>query len=59
MVIAAELRELSLRLPVTPLSPAMPPAPSIFKMGEDARVVQIDIDDPTKTVQIRVSLDPK
>jgi hypothetical protein len=59
MVIVAELRELSLRLPVTPLSPAMPPAPSIFKMGEDARAVQIDIDDPTKTVQIRASLDPK
>jgi hypothetical protein len=51
--------ELSPLLPATPLSPAMPPTLGIFKMGEDARAMQIDIDDPIKTVQIGASLDPK
>jgi hypothetical protein len=45
-----ELKDLSLCLPVTPLSPGMPPTPSVFSMGEDTRAVQIDIDNPTKTV---------
>jgi hypothetical protein len=35
----------------------MPPTPSVFKTGKDARAVQIDIDKPTKTVQIGASLD--
>jgi hypothetical protein len=50
MVVVAELRELNLCLPATPLSPGMPPTPDIFKIGEDARDVQIDIDNPTKTM---------
>jgi hypothetical protein len=58
-VAVAELREFSLRLPATPLSPGMHPTPGVFKTGEDARAVQIDIDDPTKIVQIGASLDPK
>jgi hypothetical protein len=59
VVTTAELRELNLRAPATPPSPWMPPIPGIFKMGEDARAVQIDIDNPTKTMQIGASLDPK
>jgi hypothetical protein len=55
----AELRELSLCLPVTPLSPGMPPTPGVFKTGEDARAMQIDIDNLTKIVQVEASLDPK
>jgi hypothetical protein len=31
----------------------------IFKIDEDAKAVQIDARDPTKTVQIEASLDPK
>jgi hypothetical protein len=58
-VAVAELREFSLRLPATQLSPRMHPTPGVFKTGEDARAVQIDIDDPTKIVQIGASLDPK
>jgi hypothetical protein len=58
-VTMAELRELSLCLPVTPLSPGMPPTPGVFKTGEDARAMQIDIDNLTKIVQVEASLDPK
>jgi hypothetical protein len=58
-VAVAELRDLSLRLPATPLSPGMPPTPSVFKMGKDTRAVQIDINNLTKIVQIRANLDPK
>jgi hypothetical protein len=58
-VAMAELRELSLLLAATPLSPWMPPTPGIFRTDKDARVVQIGIDDSTKTVWIGASLDPK
>jgi hypothetical protein len=37
----------------------MPPTSGIFKMDEDAKVVQIDARDHAKTVQIGASLDPK
>jgi hypothetical protein len=59
VVAVAELKELSLRLPATTLSPRMPPTPGVFKTGEDARAVQINIDKPTKTVRLRAILDPK
>jgi hypothetical protein len=59
VVAAAELRELSLRLPATPLSPGMPPTLGVFKMGEDSRAMQIAIYNLTKTVQIGANLDPK
>jgi hypothetical protein len=37
----------------------MPPSSGAFKAVEDAKAVQIDTDDPTKTVQIGASLNPK
>jgi hypothetical protein len=58
-VAAAKLWELSLWLPTIPLSLDMPPTSSIFKMDEDAKAVQIDAGNPTKTMQIGVSLNPK
>jgi hypothetical protein len=48
----AELRELSLRVPMVLIGPTMPPSSGGFKVAEDANVVQIDVEDPTKTVQI-------
>jgi hypothetical protein len=58
-ITAAELRELNLQVPVAPLSLAMPPTSGVFKVAEDAKAVQIDAVDLTKTVQIRASLDLK
>jgi hypothetical protein len=37
----------------------MPPTSNAFKAIEDAKAVPIDAGDPTKTVQIGASLDPK
>jgi hypothetical protein len=37
----------------------MPPSSSAFKVIEDAKVVQINAEDPAKTVQIRADLNPK
>jgi hypothetical protein len=59
MVSVAELRELSLQIPTAPLSPAMPMTFNIFKMNEDAKVIQIDAKDPTKIVQVRATFNPK
>jgi hypothetical protein len=59
VVTVVEHRELSLCLLATPLSPGMPPTYGVFKMGEDARAMQIDIDNQTKTVQFGAILDPK
>jgi hypothetical protein len=58
-VATAELRELSLRIPIAPLSLAMLLTSDVFKMDEDAKAIQIDAGNPSKTVQIRASLDPK
>jgi hypothetical protein len=38
---------------------AMPPSSSAFKAIKDAKAVQIDAEDPAKTVQIRSGLNPK
>jgi hypothetical protein len=37
----------------------MPTSSDAFKVAEDAKVMQIDTEDPTMTVQIRVGLNPK
>jgi hypothetical protein len=37
----------------------MRPSSGAFKAAKDAKVVQIDTDDPTKTVEIGAGLDPK
>jgi hypothetical protein len=37
----------------------MPPSSGAFKAAEDAKVMQIDTEDPTKTLQIRAGLNPK
>jgi hypothetical protein len=41
------------------LSLVMPPTSSVFKAVVDAKAVQIDVEDPAKTVQIGANLDPK
>jgi hypothetical protein len=58
-VVVAELRELSLQLPTTPLNPVMPATSRVFKVDEDAKAVPINAENPTKTMQIGASLDPK
>jgi hypothetical protein len=37
----------------------MPASSSAFEAAEDAKAMQIDAEDPAKTVQIRVSRNPK
>jgi hypothetical protein len=49
-VAMAVLRELSLRLPTTPLNPGMPPTSGIFKADEDTKAVPIDAEILAKTV---------
>jgi hypothetical protein len=39
--------------------PRMPPTSSIFKVDEDTKVMQINAENPAKTMQIGTSLDPK
>jgi hypothetical protein len=55
----AELSELSLQATSVLPDLAMPPSSGVFKVAEDAMVVQIDTEDPAKTVQIGASLNPK
>jgi hypothetical protein len=59
VVAMAKLRELNLRVPTTPLDPALPSMSSIFKTDEDTKAAHICTRDPAKTVQIGVSLDCK
>jgi hypothetical protein len=55
-----ELRELSLWAPSVLPDPAMPPPPcGAFKAVEDVKAVPIDVEDPTKIVQIGADLNPK
>jgi hypothetical protein len=49
-VIVAELREISFRVPTVSLSLAMRLTSGVFKATEDAQAVQIDAEEPTKTV---------
>jgi hypothetical protein len=42
-----------------PLNPGMPSMSGAFKADEDAKVVQINIEHPAKTMQIGASQDPK
>jgi hypothetical protein len=50
MVTMAELRELSLWIPMAPLSLEMRLTSSVFKTDEDARAMQIDAGNLAKTV---------
>jgi hypothetical protein len=59
VVTATKLRELSLWIPIVLPNLAMPTTSGIFKTDGGAKAVQINAGDPTKTVQIRASLDPK
>jgi hypothetical protein len=58
-VVVAKLWESCLCVPPPSADPAMPALSSTFKAAEDAKVVQIDAEDPTKTFQIGASLNPK
>jgi hypothetical protein len=39
--------------------PSHAPSSDTFKAAEDAKAVEIDAEDPAKTIQIRASLNPK
>jgi hypothetical protein len=39
--------------------PAMHTLSSAFKASKDAKVVQINVEDPAKTIQIEAGLNPK
>jgi hypothetical protein len=39
--------------------PTMPSSTGAFKVAEDAKAIQIDAEDPAKTVQIGADLSPK
>jgi hypothetical protein len=58
-VATVELKELCLSAPPTLTSPAMPSTSDAFKATEDAKTVQIDAKDPTKTIQIGASMSTK
>jgi hypothetical protein len=58
-VVVVELRMFSLRVPSASTRPAMPPLSRAFKAVTDAKAVQIDANDPAKTVQIGAGLIPK
>jgi hypothetical protein len=58
-VAVTELRELSLQVPSTSPSPTMPPLINALKAVEDAKAMQIDTEDPARTVQIGDGLNPK
>jgi hypothetical protein len=54
-----ELKELCLNAPPSLANPAMPTMSVTFKATEDANAIQIDIEDPTKTVHTGAGLSPK
>jgi hypothetical protein len=58
-IVAAKLKELCLSAPHSLANPAMPSMFDAFKAVEDAKVVQIDVEDPIKTIQIRAGLSHK
>jgi hypothetical protein len=58
-VTVTKLRELSLQIPTVPPSLAMPTTFDVFKTYEDAKAVQINVGDPSKTLQVEASLYPK
>jgi hypothetical protein len=58
-IIAADLKEFCLSAPPSSTNPAMPSMSSSFKAIEDAKAVQINVEDPAKTIQIRAGLSPK
>jgi hypothetical protein len=58
-VTVAEPRELCLRVSPASTGPAMPSSSSTFKAVDDAKAMQIDIEDTSKTVQIRAGLNLK
>jgi hypothetical protein len=57
--LAATTVELSLRVPPVLTSLVMPSSSGAFTMAEYTKAMQIDADDPAKTVQIGASLNPK
>jgi hypothetical protein len=59
VTVAVELRVLCLWVPSTLIGLAMPPSSGTFNVVEDVKAMQIDADDPAKTIQIRVGLNFK
>jgi hypothetical protein len=55
----AALRELYLNALPSLTGPTMPSSIGAFKVPEDPKAVQIDAEDPAKTVQIGADLSPK
>jgi hypothetical protein len=59
MIVMVEQKELSHRVPSASTSTTTPLSSITFKGAEDAKVMQIDADDPMKPIQIGASLNPK
>jgi hypothetical protein len=55
----ADLREFCLLVLPPSTDPAMPASSSTFKAAEDDKVMPIDAEDPTKTIQIEADLNPR
>jgi hypothetical protein len=58
VVTMTELREFCLSALPTSIGPGMPSLYATFKAVEDAKAVQIDAEDPAKTIQIGTGLSP-
>jgi hypothetical protein len=59
VVTTAELKELCLSAPPSLANMAMPSTSGTFKATEDAKAIQIDTEDPAKTIQVGANLSPK
>jgi hypothetical protein len=59
VVVMTELRKLCLWVPPALTDPTMPSSSSAIKMVKDTKDVLINIEDPSKTIQIGMGLDPK
>jgi hypothetical protein len=59
MVAATKLKELCRNGQPSSANPAMPSTTNTYKAAEDAKVIQVDVEGLTKTVQIGAGLSPK
>jgi hypothetical protein len=58
-VAAVELKELCLSAPPSSTGPTMPSTPGSFKAAKNAKAMQIDTEDPAKTIHVEADLCPK
>jgi hypothetical protein len=59
VVAATKLKEMCLSALPSLANPAMPSTSGTFKAAKDAKAIQVNDEDLTKTVQVRAGLSPK